>query len=270
MYYQGLLVKDRSKTWKETLDELAEVSKLLGYADEQTAIKDLASREFVSGYASIEEESKSTETPSALQHTVLGRIMSENFISYKTMCHIISMDSDASLRDLLEILAGATEFSNLRPRQGEFAALNKLGSHPDIRFGIDKVKTYADKVFLHLQVTFGNVTLDDDKGKTEISSSLQTQIAIYSAAPRIAKAIFKVAVEKKFGGAAVSALELLHTINGKAWEDSPAIFRELDHIGPKSIAVLAANGVTCEWKQGGLTQRGTISFNSTLGDWRFG
>lgn len=66
-------------------------------------------------------------------------------------------------------------------------------------------------------------------------------------------AIFKVAVEKRYGGAAVSALELLHTINGKAWEDSPAIFRELNNIGPKSVAVLASNGVTCKRKFAALT-----------------
>lgn len=101
-------------------------------------------------------------------------------------------------------------------------------------------------MFLLLQVAFGNVNLDEFSTKTENTSPLQTQMTIFNAAPRIARAIFAVACHKKFGGAALAALELCHTVNGKAWEDSATIFRQIDKIGPKSITVLASNGITSE------------------------
>jgi hypothetical protein len=67
-----------------------------------------------------------------------------------------------------------------------------------------------------------------------------------------------VAIEKKYGIAIRSALELLHTVNGKAWEDSATIFRQVHQIGkvpkvgrtltsgPKSITILGNNDMTCE------------------------
>lgn len=54
--------------------------------DIQNAVKDLAEREFISGGPPEEEnEQSSEEEESEFQHTNLGRIMSENFISYKTV-----------------------------------------------------------------------------------------------------------------------------------------------------------------------------------------
>jgi ATP-dependent DNA helicase HFM1/MER3 len=120
--------------------------------------------------------------------------------------------------------------------------------HPDIRYHLDSnVKSYGDKVFLHMQVTFGNVLLDQVSTKTENASPLQTQFTIFQSAPRITKAILLVAVEKKYGVAVRSALELLHTVNGKSWEDHANVFRQIPRLGPKSLAVLAANGITCEF-----------------------
>lgn len=102
---------------------------------------------------------------------------------------------------------------------------------------------------MHLQVCFGNLSLDKYATKTTDNSSnappLHTQISIFTAAPRIARAILSTAVENKYGTAARSAFELVRTVNGKAWEDSATIFRQIDKIGPKSITVLETNGVHC-------------------------
>lgn len=138
-------------------------------------------------------------------------------------------------------------FSSIRIRQGDKGMLNKLRVSDDIRFRlVESVKSYADKVFLYLQVIFGNVSLDKFATKTENGTPMQIQLAIYNSAPRIAKAILLVATEKEYGGASRAALELVRTVNGMAWEDSATIFRQIDQIGPKSISVLDANGITSE------------------------
>ncbi|ODN72827.1 hypothetical protein L202_08260 [Cryptococcus amylolentus CBS 6039] len=180
-----------------------------------------------------------------LTPTETGKIMSGSMISYGTMCSIKEMSPMSTLQDLLEILAGATEFADLRIRQGESSFLNKLRDNQEIRFPLgEKVQNYADKVFLMLQVTFGNIILDDIVKKTEISPPIQTLMAIYNHAPRIAKAIVQFALNREYGTAARSALELHRTISGKAWEDSPTIFRQIPSIGPKSICVLGQNGIS--------------------------
>jgi hypothetical protein len=60
-------------------------------------------------------------------------------------------------------------------------------------------------------------------------------------------------VERHAGIGARSALELLHVVNGKAWEDSPAIFSQITKIGPKSIAVLAGHNVLSMSRKDPLT-----------------
>ncbi|WVN87673.1 uncharacterized protein L203_102859 [Cryptococcus depauperatus CBS 7841] len=169
--------------------------------------------------------------------TETGRIMSGNMISYSTMCSIKEMLPKATLQDLLEILAGAAEFQDLRIRQGEFGFLNQLRDNQEIRFPLH------ENVFLLLQVTFGNIILDERVKKTDFSSPIQTLMAVYNHAPRISKAMVQFALHHEYGIAACSALELYRVVIGKAWEDSPTIFRQIANIGPKSIKVLGQNGV---------------------------
>jgi hypothetical protein len=58
--------------------------------------------------------------------------------------------------------------------------------------------------------------------------------------------MFHVCTQKDFGTAALHALELVHTVEGMAWEDNAAVFRQLDNIGPKSILSLASHRITSE------------------------
>lgn len=177
--------------------------------------------------------------------TETGKIMSSSMISYGTMCSIKAMSPGSTVQDLLEILAGSTEFQDLRIRQGESGFLNKLRINEEIRFPLaEAVKSYADKVFLLLQVTFGNIILEDIAKKTELTSPIQTLMAIYNHAPRIVKAIVQFTLNREYGIAARSALELHRVVVGKAWEDLPTIFRQIPSIGPKSIRVLGQNGIT--------------------------
>ncbi|BEJ12848.1 hypothetical protein CspHIS471_0300220 [Cutaneotrichosporon sp. HIS471] len=182
-HYQETMTKDHTKSWDATLDRFVE-----------TSVSDLKKHDFITDDPEvIKEKTEDGSEPKELLPTNLGTVMSQNFISYRTMCHIVSMDADSSLRSLLELLAGSTEFSSLRIRQGERALLNKLRVHKDIKYHLDTpAKTYADKVFLLAQVAFGNVNLDEFSTKTENTSPLQTQILIFNVAPRLARAIFHV------------------------------------------------------------------------------
>lgn len=93
-----------------------------------------------------------------------------------------------------------------------------------------------DKVFLHLQVCFGNVDITDEKAKTENASHHSILMAIYQHAPRIAKAIAHVNNARNRGTASRASLELLRVVNGKAWEDSAAVFRQIPMIGTFYVA----------------------------------
>jgi ATP-dependent DNA helicase HFM1/MER3 len=52
--------------------------------------------------------------------------------------------------------------------------------------------------------------------------------------------------DKSYGKALKSARELVHTVLGKAWEDTSSIFRQIPSIGPKAIGKLGLEGVRSE------------------------
>ncbi|WVF71201.1 hypothetical protein IAT40_006001 [Kwoniella sp. CBS 6097] len=155
------------------------------------------------------------------------------------MCNIVEMEPRSTLEDLLGMLAGAQEYSDLRMRPGE-------SKHPEIRYQLDdQVKSYADKVFLLLQYTFGNVIINEEKNP-ETTSIKQTLYQIFSRASRIAKAIVQVAASNQYGPALRAALALYRTVSGMAWEDTSVIFRQIENIGPKTIKNLGGLGIKSE------------------------
>ncbi|WWC73232.1 uncharacterized protein I206_107198 [Kwoniella pini CBS 10737] len=159
------------------------------------------------------------------------------------MLAILQMKEDCKLEDLLRIVSHAEEYKDLRIRPGEAKMLNNLSKEGKVRFTVKEgAKTYGDKVFLLMQVQFGSYILDTEK-KTESTSFLQTQIIIFSHAERIAKAILKIALSRKYGNTTKAALELHRTIAGKAWEDSSSMFRQLDQVGPAAIRALESKKI---------------------------
>jgi ATP-dependent DNA helicase HFM1/MER3 len=114
--------------------------------------------------------------------------------------------------------------------------------------------TTSDKVFVLLQARFANVHMGDEQNKIENASMLHILRGVTQQAPRIAKggrdvqieltaAILNIMCVRRAGQGSRSALELLHTINGKAWEDHAAVLAQVPRMGPQSIRVLAHHGV---------------------------
>ncbi|WWD02678.1 hypothetical protein V865_000719 [Kwoniella europaea PYCC6329] len=235
-YYSGTLENEMAKSDDDTWDEYA-----THYLQE--AISKLVHAGFV------EQTAKADPGEFKLQASPSGQIMRRSMIYHQLitnasqMLEIMSIEEDATLRDLLEIVARAQEFQDLRIRPGDAKLLNQLRVHSDTRFQIHRnVKDYSDKVFLLMQAQFGNIALDTEK-KTEATSPLQTQMLIFTHAQRIAAAIIQIAFQRGYGGPLRAAIELYRTIAAKAWEDTAVVFRQIDQIGPISIRVLEHWGI---------------------------
>jgi ATP-dependent DNA helicase HFM1/MER3 len=60
--------------------------------------------------------------------------------------------------------------------------------------------------------------------------------------PSLLVAMAQVLSKREYGFALRSALELLRSVNGKAWENTATIFRQIPTIGPKSMKKLEQVG----------------------------
>ncbi|KAK0570280.1 ATP-dependent DNA helicase MER3 [Tilletia horrida] len=167
----------------------------------------------------------------ALVATDFGDILAKYFLSFKTMLLLLEVPEHATLKDLLETLADADEFKDIRMRQGEKALFTTLSKHEEIRFAPAKVNGVREKIVLLLQAVLAGLSLQECLG---------SKIAGYS--PTLdAFGIFRHA--PRYGRALQNAFMLLRSINGRSWDGTPTALRQLDGVGEKTFKILAGAGL---------------------------
>nr|DBA11282.1 TPA_inf: MER3 [Kalmanozyma brasiliensis] len=179
-----------------------------------------------------------------ISSTEYGIIMSRFFLRHKTMLALIAMPLSAHTREILEAICEADEFGEQRMRQGEKGFLNDLRTHPEIRFPPRQVSRVADKVSLLIQAHLSAINLSHvaKSGMGEASPYMDIK-RIFPHATRIAKAVVDVTIYRCDGVACKAALDLARSIAAGAWEGSPAMLRQFDQIGERSIKALANAGI---------------------------
>ncbi|CAE6364448.1 unnamed protein product [Rhizoctonia solani] len=189
---------------------------------------------------------KQNEDEDTLSLTQFGEIMSY-YIRQSTMKLFIEFANDsntACLRSVLTTLSGAEEFKEMHMRGGERQIYNKLNEHESIRFPIKKAETSADKALLLIQAILGGVPLMSPEYKSPNSQPHMEALNVIRHAPRMITALVDTALVTKNGSVIVNGMILMRCLNGKVWEDRPAVLKQFDGIGEKSYKVLAENGIT--------------------------
>ncbi|KAF9495867.1 P-loop containing nucleoside triphosphate hydrolase protein [Pleurotus eryngii] len=219
------LGKEDNQTWEERVAEMVmqSINKL-----QETQLVD---------YDAIEGRA------GGLASTEFGDIMSKFYIRQTTMALILALPNKTTLREILEALSAAEEFSDVKLRASEKTPLNKLRTHNDIRFSIKRLDKPADKVFLLLQAILGGISLNSPEYKSADSQPNLEALGIFRHISRIARALVEVAIVKKLGSQVKCGLEVLRCLTAKAWEDRPVVLRQIEQIGEKSLKVLAEHGV---------------------------
>ncbi|BGP30278.1 ATP-dependent DNA helicase MER3 [Rhodotorula toruloides] len=167
-----------------------------------------------------------------------GDIMAKFYISHKTFLAIKELPVGASMRTLLETLCASAELGSFRFRQGEKGVLAKYNKN--LRFPTEKVATTADRVMILIQLVLEGIPGSELRNEN-INPMLDAR-GIFAAAVRVAKCMVDVAVER-VDGAIRTMLELLRSLNGKCWDASSFVLRQLEGIGEKSYKVLVSSGI---------------------------
>nr|WJN24852.1 meiosis specific DNA helicase [Farysia itapuensis] len=181
---------------------------------------------------------------SELASTEYGDIMSRFFLRHGTMLALMNLEPNAGTRSILEAVSEAEEFSSLRIRQGEKGYLQALRTHSEIRFPPKQVAKVKDKVMLLIQATLSAISLSSlPKAGGAEQGPFSDVRTIFSHAPRIVKAVMDIAIHRRDGMVCKTALDLARSITAQAWDGSPAMLRQIEHVGEKSIKALAGAGL---------------------------
>ncbi|GAC99202.1 potential translation-regulating helicase [Pseudozyma hubeiensis SY62] len=180
-----------------------------------------------------------------IECTEYGVIMSRFFIRHKTMLALMEIPTGANTRAILEALSQAEEFGDQRMRPGEKAVYNSLRTHPEIRFPPRQIASVADKISLLIQAQLSAINLSQISQPAVGEASPQMDIKrIMPHATRIARAIVDIAIHRRDGTACRASLDLARSIAAEAWDGSPAMLRQIDQIGDRSVKALANAGIT--------------------------
>ncbi|CCM03617.1 uncharacterized protein FIBRA_05759 [Fibroporia radiculosa] len=235
--------KEGSQTWQERIDGMVTES-----------ITNLRESELVVC-------SDGDEDRGQLCSTDYGDIMSKFYVKQWTMNSILQLSDRASMRDILETISNAEEFSDIKIRSGEKQVYNKMRAHNDIRFQIKKVEKPSDKIFLLIQAVLGCISLSDPDYKKGDNNPTMEGFSVFRHVVRIAKGrvrrlliissltdvlqvVAEVAIVKRAGALLKHSLEVIRCLSAKAWEDRHTVLRQVEHIGEKSLKVLAEYGIT--------------------------
>ncbi|KAI8825871.1 Sec63 Brl domain-containing protein [Fimicolochytrium jonesii] len=176
-----------------------------------------------------------------LQTTEYGQAMAKYYIKYQTAVTILSMKEKGTLKDALETLCKAEEFSDIRFR-GDKAIFNAVNKNPAIRFPVKgKVTTGDQKVNLLIQCRLACISLSDQKTSHTLNME---QAAIISGGSRIAR--FMVDVFKAKGDVVSlrSATDLSRCLAAKTWENSPLLLQQIESVGPAIARMLSTAGIS--------------------------
>ncbi|KAG0143739.1 hypothetical protein CROQUDRAFT_108963 [Cronartium quercuum f. sp. fusiforme G11] len=178
---------------------------------------------------------------SEINPTDLGEIMSKHCLRHQTFLNLVRSKPNTTTRDQLESISKSDEFSTIRIRTGEGASYNKLNSNFGLKFPLSgKINQGYQKVMLLIQAILGGIPLVELK--TDNNNPQMEANMIWQHLPRICKCLVALTIAQRDVGAR-SALELLRSVNAKAWEGTPWVLRQLDQIGEKSVKRLAENNL---------------------------
>ncbi|KAI8922392.1 Sec63 Brl domain-containing protein [Powellomyces hirtus] len=185
------------------------------------------------GLVRLSEEQKTLET------TAYGQSMMKYYIKFKTAVSVLQLQSKATLRDALETLCKAEEFSEIHFR-GDKTQLNLLNKNKSIRFPLKgRVSSVDQKVNVLIQCCLGSISIADQKSHLALeTTSIMTQ------ATRVARFMTDVCHEKGNAIALMSTLELSRCCMAKTWENSPFLLKQIDSIGPSIARMLANAGIS--------------------------
>lgn len=177
--------------------------------------------------------------------TEYGVIMSRFFICHKTMLVLMRIPPAANTRTILEALSQAEELGDVRMRTGEKSFYNSLRTHPEIRFPPRQVASVADKISLLIQAQLSAINLSQVVQPSVGEASPYMDLKrIVPHATRIARAIVDITIHRRDGAACKASLDLARSIAAEAWDGSPAMLRQVDQIGERSLKALANAGIT--------------------------
>lgn len=180
-----------------------------------------------------------------------GYAMSRHYVLFETMKSFIKSPKNQSLPKILNLLSMADEFSDIKMKHNQKRLYKEINSSPLLRYPFltEKkqcalINSREQKLSLLIQYELGGLEFPTYKDATKQHQSLiQDKLFVFRHFHRILKCMVDCFIEKSDGISLKNTLLLLRSINGRCWEDTPMVLRQLNSIGLVSVRKLVNHNV---------------------------
>lgn len=186
-----------------------------------------------------------------LRASAFGEALTRHYILSRTLKGILRKPPGLKVHEILQLLSTSGEFDDIRLKHTEKRLYREINNNPLLRFSfVDQKKqpisvtTREQKISLLIQYELGGLEFPIYPGSTKHHQTLvQDKFLIFRNCPRLLKCMIDCFIEKKDGNSLKSALFLYRSINGRGWEDTPMILRQISSIGLVSVRKLVSHGI---------------------------
>lgn len=171
-----------------------------------------------------------------LQVKDLGCDITRFYVAFETIKLLYKQPLAFRIKEILEILSVAKEFSRFRSKNDERKTL--VGLNQQLRYPLKgAISTPEKKAYVLIQAGIAGITIDSFELK-------RNQLEVMTICWRILECFKRYFLIKKRGLAYINTIKLSKAISKRGWEDSEvAILKQLHGIGDKMAQTLVSNGL---------------------------
>lgn len=175
------------------------------------------------------------------QCTQFGNAMTQHYILFDIMKLFVRCSKGLSVSGIIDLVSNAAEFSNIRLKRTEKKLFKELNSSPILKFPLETNKTSNissnhEKINLLIQFELGGLEYPNGQEMFKLQQSFkQDKFFVFKHAGRLTRCLVDCFLEKKDFISLLNCLKLSRSLNGKCWEDSSIVLRQLEGVGIAAV-----------------------------------
>ncbi|CAI6326018.1 unnamed protein product [Periconia digitata] len=177
--------------------------------------------------------------------TEFGQAMARYYVHFKSMVIFMGLPRKAAISEILSAIAQASEFEEIRFRQGEKALYKHINKSVVMRFPIPvDLALSPHKISLLIQSVLGaaDIPWDGDFGKHRQQYNTEAN-SVFRSLTRLVRCIIDCQIVQEDAVSINNALLLERSIAARVWDDSPLQMKQIDKIGIVGVRKLASAGI---------------------------
>ncbi|KAJ5082947.1 hypothetical protein N7532_011990 [Penicillium argentinense] len=177
--------------------------------------------------------------------TQFGDAMARYYIRFETMRTLLSLESHATISQILDVIVQGEEFREIRLKAGEKSLYREINKDPGIRYPIKvDVALPSHKISLLLQAELGAIDFPNgDQFQKHKFSFQQDKSVVFSHVNRLIRCVIDCHIAREDAISVLNALELARSFGAKVWDHSPLQMKQIEQIGVVAVRKLAAAGI---------------------------